>query len=102
MEDTLRLRSFALHGLAGIGKSQIATEFVYQSMKVFRAIFWVSASSTEKLFQGYTDIARELNLSSGTTINDQRAIVQLVNQWLMSTGQSHSVSYELVMRVFFL
>lgn len=88
MAGTLRLQSFALYGLAGIGKSQIATEFVYRSMKMFSAIFWVSASSTEKLFQGFTDIARELNLSKGAAIDDQWAIVQLVDQWLMSTGQS--------------
>ncbi|EGC47733.1 conserved hypothetical protein [Histoplasma capsulatum var. duboisii H88] len=85
MAGTLRLQSFALYGLAGIGKSQIATEFVYRSMKMFSAIFWVSASSTEKLFQGFTDIARELNLSKGAAIDDQWAIVQLVDQWLMST-----------------
>ncbi|PGH01896.1 hypothetical protein GX51_04949 [Blastomyces parvus] len=84
-QATRRLQSFALYGLAGIGKSQIATEFVYRSMKIFRAIFWVSASSTEKLFQGFIDIARELNLFDGTTIDDRGAIVQLVNQWFMST-----------------
>ncbi|EGE82161.1 hypothetical protein BDDG_05104 [Blastomyces dermatitidis ATCC 18188] len=85
MDATPRLQSFALYGLAGIGKSQIATEFVYRSKKMFRAIFWVSASSTEKLFQGFTDIARELNLSDGTTIKNQRAIVKLVNQWFIRT-----------------
>ncbi|KLJ06111.1 hypothetical protein EMPG_10448 [Blastomyces silverae] len=85
MEATRRQKSFALYGLAGIGKSQIATEFVYRSMKMFRAIFWVSASSTEKLFQGFSDIARKLNLFDGTTIKDPEAVVPLVKQWFMST-----------------
>lgn len=86
-EDKARLRSFALYGITGIGKSQIATEFVYQNMRNFKAIFWISASNTEKLFQGFTDIAKELNISSGTAVNDQRVIVQIVNEWLRSTGK---------------
>lgn len=85
MQDTLRLRSFALSGLAGIGKSQIATEFVYRNMRSFKAVFWVSASSEEKLFQGFTEIAKELNLNNGTTINDQQVIVQLVKEWFQET-----------------
>ncbi|UKZ66307.1 uncharacterized protein TrAtP1_007482 [Trichoderma atroviride] len=88
MQDTLRLRSFALYGLAGIGKSQIATEFVYRNMRSFKAVFWVSASSEEKLFQGFTEIARELNLNNGTTINDQQVIVQLVKEWLQKTPEA--------------
>ncbi|KAK1241228.1 hypothetical protein MKX08_001202 [Trichoderma sp. CBMAI-0020] len=88
MQDTPRLRSFALYGLAGIGKSQIATEFVYRSMRSFKAVFWVSASSEEKLFQGFTEIARELNLNNGTTINDQQVIVHLVKEWLQKTSEA--------------
>ncbi|KAK2592574.1 hypothetical protein QQS21_009719 [Conoideocrella luteorostrata] len=87
MEDTLRLRSIALHGITGIGKSQIATEFVYQNMHSFRAVFWISASSKDKLFQGFTEIARELNLSIGTAMNDQEVTVQLVKEWLMKTPE---------------
>lgn len=90
MQDTLRLRSFALYGLAGIGKSQIATEFVYRNMRSFKAVFWVSASSEEKLFQGFTEVARELNLNNGTTINDQQVIVQLVKEWFQETRWSLS------------
>lgn len=52
MQDTLRLRSFALYGLAGIGKSQIATEFVYRNMRSFKAVFLGLGKQRGEAFPG--------------------------------------------------
>lgn len=41
--DRASLRSFALCGMGGTGKTQVALECVYSRRKQFEAIFWVSA-----------------------------------------------------------
>ncbi|KAH0558899.1 hypothetical protein GP486_004470 [Trichoglossum hirsutum] len=55
--------------------------------------FWVSASSPEKLSQGYVDIARELGFDNGLPSADQSKSVDLVKKWFMSTGEHHYPSF---------
>jgi len=66
--DAPRMRSFALHGMPGVGKTQTALQFTHQHQSNFDAIFWVSCSSPEKISQGYVDIARLLILEKGEVL----------------------------------
>lgn len=68
--DARQLRSFVLCGLGGIGKTEIANEFVWSRKTRFNAIFWVSADTTQKLAAGFSDIARELGLEDPDSNND--------------------------------
>jgi hypothetical protein len=44
-----RQRKFALYGLGGCGKTQIALEYVYRHYDQYENILWVSSSSVEKI-----------------------------------------------------
>ena len=52
----------ALFGLGGIGKTQIALEFVYRSQSSYRRIYWISAATQESLLDGYQKIGKRANI----------------------------------------
>ena len=56
------LRQFALCGLGGLGKTEIALEFVLQHKDDYDAIFWVHADTVAKLNECYNDISIKLGL----------------------------------------
>lgn len=53
----------ALTGLAGMGKSQTANEYLYKAMESnkFDAAIWVDASNMHTIVQSYINIAKDLN-----------------------------------------
>ncbi|KAM0244378.1 hypothetical protein ACHAP5_006285 [Fusarium lateritium] len=54
----------ALHGLGGIGKTQIALAYSFWLQETFKdiSVYWVHASSIERFSQAYTNIARECKI----------------------------------------
>jgi tetratricopeptide (TPR) repeat protein len=56
---------FAIYGLGGIGKTQIALELTYRAKKTYHdcSVFWVPATSVESLQQAFENIGRQLRLS---------------------------------------
>ena len=49
-----------LHGLGGIGKTQLAIEFARTYRENYSAIFWIDGSSREKLKQSIANLAKQL------------------------------------------
>ncbi|KAM0219767.1 hypothetical protein ACHAPQ_004205 [Fusarium lateritium] len=54
----------ALHGLGGIGKTQIVLAYSFWLQETFKdiSVFWVHAGSIERFSQAYTNIARECKI----------------------------------------
>jgi hypothetical protein len=57
-----RQRKFALYGLGGCGKTQIAVEYVYRHFDEYEVILWISSSSIEKIEKGFAEAAVLLGL----------------------------------------
>ena len=74
----------ALFGLGGIGKTQIALEFVYRSQTSYNRIYWISAMTQESLIYGYEEIGKRANVPISP---DSRpiAVVAQVFVWLKRT-----------------
>lgn len=76
------LRSFALCAMGGMGKTEVATEYMYSRKNAFDAIFMISADSEEKLNAGYLDVAQKLGLQEESDRDDPALTRDLVKGWL--------------------
>jgi hypothetical protein len=74
----------AVHGLGGIGKTQLAIEFVHAQKAEFDAIFWVLADTPARLASDFADLARELGLPEATQTADVNEQARAVSRWLES------------------
>lgn len=83
------LRSLALYGMGGVGKSHVALKYIEKKKaeKGLTAIFWVHAENIISFQQSFTDIALRLDLPGAqrTLLDENRLIVK---DWLQQTGQS--------------
>ena len=53
-------RVMVLHGLGGIGKTQLAIQYAHIHQKDYTSIWWVDASTTQTLSEGFLGIAQQL------------------------------------------
>ncbi|KAI1130039.1 P-loop containing nucleoside triphosphate hydrolase protein [Nemania abortiva] len=83
-----QLRIFAIVGMAGVGKSQLALHFVYRHCEKLDGIFWIPADEPTKLARGFGDIAKELRLFDDTAAVPNETVRQDVLSWLQTTTKS--------------
>ena len=74
-------QSYALQGLGGVGKTQIALEYAYRSALEYNAVFWIGAETFEQTHTSLLRIAERLNLPESREA-DQRHMVTAVQRWL--------------------
>lgn len=83
--DSSQQRKFALTGMAGSGKTQIALEYTYSHLEEYRVVIWILADSWEKIGQGFGDAAELMGMPKGTQSAHQ--IRAFVLQRLTATGK---------------
>jgi len=71
----------AIAGLGGVGKTQLALEYVYRHEKDYSAVFWLPAEDSAALAAEYAGLARVLDLPEKDS-QDQRVTVAAVHRWL--------------------
>ena len=69
----------ALHGLGGMGKTQIAIQYSYNHMADYQLVWWIRSEESATLASDYADLASDLDLPK---IDDQRKIINAVRRWL--------------------
>jgi len=78
--------SCVIHGLGGLGKTQLAIEYAHRFRENYDAVFWLSAETEFELAKDYADIARKLGLTDN--LADQNRCAEYVRDWLNGTGMS--------------
>ncbi|WP_308436426.1 FxSxx-COOH system tetratricopeptide repeat protein [Lentzea cavernae] len=59
----------ALHGMGGIGKTQMATEYIYRHLQDYDLIWWIEAARPTQIRAGLTELARQLGLPGAAEAN---------------------------------
>jgi tetratricopeptide (TPR) repeat protein len=80
-KETPQTRIQALHGLGGIGKSLLATEYACLHYHEYQAIFWVHATSPERLSSSILSLADQLGIPAHYNLNEQQRFA-VIKQWL--------------------
>lgn len=86
------LRQFALCGLGGIGKTEIAREFTRRHKHSFDAVFWVVADDIAKFDHHYQQISLALGLEDLSERKSQVVSREIVKSWLSNPRKHVSQS----------
>jgi len=76
----------AIHGLGGIGKTQLALAYAYRFAAQYEVVWWLRADEPATLAADLADLAVELQLP-GSVEPDQHAAVEAVRQRLGREGR---------------
>ncbi|MBN2444758.1 MAG: toll/interleukin-1 receptor domain-containing protein, partial [Spirochaetales bacterium] len=71
----------AITGLGGIGKTQVALEYVYRHLSHYDVIWWVRGENTQTLGNDYIAFAHAQDLPEKDA-REEATIVAAVNKWL--------------------
>jgi tetratricopeptide (TPR) repeat protein/DNA-binding XRE family transcriptional regulator len=87
VDQTVALtQSSALHGLGGVGKTQIALEYAYRHAFEYSAVFWIGAETSESIISGLLSVAEVLQLP-GRDHRDPQRVIAAVQRWLTTHSQ---------------
>lgn len=82
------LRTFAIYGMGGVGKTQVALQYAKQSRPSYNVTIWIAAETSYSIGQSSRDAGLALGLL--TTESEHQdlggAVVRLRN-WLKNTGR---------------
>lgn len=59
----------ALHGMGGIGKTQLAVEYIYRHLRDYDLVWWIQAAQATQIRAGLTELAQALGLPGGAEAN---------------------------------
>jgi hypothetical protein len=78
--------SSVVHGMGGIGKTQVAIGYTYKYRNSYDYIFWVRGETDPEISDDMEKIAKELHL--GTDGDGTRVLIDKAKRWLENTGKN--------------
>ncbi|MFF0741315.1 FxSxx-COOH system tetratricopeptide repeat protein [Streptomyces sp. NPDC004111] len=79
----------ALHGMGGVGKSQIAIEYVYRSSREYQLVWWVPSEQTSLIVQSLIELGEQMGLGVGADRSAVAAVLEALrvgvpySNWLL-------------------
>lgn len=75
------IRTQALVGLGGVGKTQIALEYAYRHIEDYNIIWWIRSEKLDDLATDYAELASQLELPEKDYV-DQKLKIEAIKRWL--------------------
>lgn len=94
-----KLQVMSIHGLGGVGKSQIALHYANTSMKVYDVIAWIPSETQVKMTQALSKLAKKLGLPKGDDSEDDYQASLKVKDWLNESGRSFLLIFDNVEQI---
>jgi Tfp pilus assembly protein PilF len=69
-----------LTGFGGVGKSQIALEYIYANGYEYDFIWWIEAEDSKVIIDGYRDFTYKMGFVEGN-VEDSEIIMSSINSW---------------------
>jgi DNA-binding SARP family transcriptional activator len=85
----------ALHGMGGVGKTQLAIEYTYRYAGAYDVVWWVSAEETGLIGEQYAALAVELSLTpphadTASAVGAVRKYLRCHSRWLLVLDNAES------------
>jgi len=80
-ENQGALQTYAICGLGGVGKTELAREYAFSRQDRFDAVFWIEAEQTTQLSEGFAVIASQLGYNDSSD-KDRVVSRNLTLEWL--------------------
>ncbi|MFF4762798.1 FxSxx-COOH system tetratricopeptide repeat protein [Streptomyces sp. NPDC001292] len=70
----------ALHGMGGVGKSQIAIEYVYRHSRDYRLIWWIPSEQENQIVQSLIELGEQMGLQAGSEMSAVPAVLDALRR----------------------
>lgn len=91
------LKSIALFGMGGVGKTQVAMQYAHRSLDTFDVVLWIAADNAIAIGQSFRAVADGLGLlGSDDEMKDAAAAIYKMKNWLSTTSMSFQSSSHLI------
>lgn len=94
-----KLQVMSIHGLGGVGKSQIALHYANISMKIYDVIAWIPSETQVKMTQAWSMLAKKLGLPKGDDSEDDYQASLKVKDWLNESGRRFLLIFDNVEQI---
>ncbi|MCX4237306.1 FxSxx-COOH system tetratricopeptide repeat protein [Streptomyces ortus] len=66
----------ALHGMGGVGKSQIAVEYLYRHSHDYSLVWWIPAEQHNQVIQSLIELGDRMGLRAGSDVSAVRSVLE--------------------------